>query len=103
MKLILLGILFIGLSSCDFFTKKMCGEPKGEMKVLMDSINNANKERFLSKPVPCYPGYYQINLITEIDPSYLDEVEQVLKKNGFIEVLVYNKNNELVRGNVGSM
>lgn len=69
----------------------------------MDSINIANRERLYGEPVPCYPGFYQINLRTEVDSNYLDEVEKILDKNGFTEVLIYDRSNKLVRGNVGSM
>lgn len=74
MKHIILGILFFGLSTCDFFTEKVCGRPNGEIKILMDSINNANKGRLWGKPVPCYPGYYKINLMTEIDSSKIENI-----------------------------
>jgi hypothetical protein len=88
---------------CDAMTKKMCGEPEGKEKVFIDSLNVFYTNRLIIKQVPCYPGYIQANLQTDISKEILDTIEGSCRENQWIEFLVYDKDGKLIRGNTGSM
>ena len=81
----------------------MCGEPEGEQKVFIDSLNVFYANRLVIKQVPCYPGYIQANLKTDITKEILDSIEVACKENQWAEFLVYDKEGNLIRGNTGSM
>jgi len=81
----------------------MCGEPEGKEKLFIDSINNVYQDQLIVKQVPCYPGYIRADLKTDLSKETLDTIEYSCKHNQWIEFLVYDKNGNLIRGDVGSM
>lgn len=100
---ILILVVVVTTIGCNYFTKKMCGEPEGREKVFIDSLNLVYLNRLIIKQVPCYPGYIQANLKTDVSKEILDNIEIACRKYQWIEFLVYDKNGSLIRGNVGSM
>ncbi|WP_128396931.1 hypothetical protein [Botryobacter ruber] len=103
-KSVLIAIMLIfSLSSCDWLTEKMCGEPKGDLRDFIQSVNTHYAESLELQQVPCYPNYAQITLKKEVNAKTLDSLDVELRRYDFTEVLVYNQNNKLIRGNTGSM
>lgn len=103
--LFLLGlILVVSLNSCDAFTKTFCGQVQGRQKVFIDSVNAVYEDRFVLSQVPCYPGYLRVDLKTNIEVKDLDSLETAYNRLiGFAELLVYDKDKNLIRGSAGSM
>jgi hypothetical protein len=85
-------------------TKKMCGEPEGKEKAFLDAVNVKYANRLVIKQIPCYSGYIQTNLKTDVSNAVLDSIEKACKDNQWtLEFIVYDKDGKLIRGNVGSM
>lgn len=103
--LFLLGlILVVSLNSCDAFTKTFCGQVQGRQKVFIDSVNAVYEDRLVLSQVPCYPGYLRVDLKTNIEAKDLDSLEIAYNRLiGFAELLVYDKDKNLIRGSAGSM
>ena len=98
---ILISIIIIALfSSC---TQLFCGKPQGEEKVFMDSLNSVYKDVFVGKPTPCFPGYYELHLKTELDSTTMMYLDRLLQSKGYVELLVYDVDGALVWGNNESM
>jgi hypothetical protein len=53
--------------------------------------------------VPCYPDYLQLKCMSAVLSSTIDSIEVTARPLGWIKVLVYDRNNILIRGNTGSM
>ena len=97
-------ILVIVFNSCDAFDKALCGEIQGRQKVFIDSVNIVYEDRLVLSQVPCYPGYLKIDLKTNIEAKDLDSLETAYNRLiGFAELLVYDRDKNLVRGSTGSM
>lgn len=103
--LFLLGlILVVSLNSCDALTKSFCGQVQGRQKVFIDSINAVYEDRLVLSQVPCYPGYLRVDLKTNIEAKDLDSLENTYNRLiGFAELLVYDQDENLIRGSTGSM
>jgi uncharacterized lipoprotein YehR (DUF1307 family) len=103
--LFLLGlILVVSLNGCDAFTKTFCAQVQGRQKVFIDSVNAVYEDRFVLSQVPCYPGYLRVDLKTNLETKDLDSLENAYNKLiGFAELLVYDQDENLVRGSKGSM
>ena len=100
-NLILPFIVFMAIfSSC---TQIICGTPQGEEKVFMDSLNSVYQDVFVGQPTLCYPGYYELHIKTELDSTRLLHLDSLLKTKGYIELLVYDTDGELIWGDAGSM
>lgn len=97
-----LGMIFLFLFSCDSTIEKFCGEPKGDEKIFVDALNVKYGGIMLAKPIPCYPGYFQIDLKVEVDSVIINYFDRILRER-YVEVLIYDKSKKLIRGNVGSM
>lgn len=61
-------------------TNLICGKPNEKEKEFMDSLNIAYKDLFIGQPVPCYPGYYELRLKTDIDSTMLVYLDSIFKK-----------------------
>ncbi len=103
-------IVFVSLivlinSSCGHtFDKIVCGEPEGRAKIFIDSVNSVWQNKLLLKQVPCYPGYIQIDLKIKVANNDLDNIENAFSRTvEWAELLVYDKDGKLIRGNTGSM
>lgn len=90
-------------SSCDWAINKFCGEPTGDLKEYIDSINHKYPDKLIMSQVPCYPGYAQVDLLRNLSESTIDSIENNFEKIHFREVLIYDRDNNLIRGNTGSM
>lgn len=103
--LFLLGlILVVSLNGCDAFTKTLCGQVQGRQKVFVDSVNAVYEDRFVLSQVPCYPGYLRVDLKINLEAKDLDSLENAYNRLfGFAELLVYDRDKNLIRGNRGSM
>ena len=94
-------IIFIALfTSC---TQIICGAPLSEEKEFMDSLNMVYQNEFIGNTTPCYPGYYELHLKTDLDSTRLLYLDSLLKTKGYIELLVYDVDGELIWGDTGSM
>jgi hypothetical protein len=103
----IIGPLLITFSMCNCggaFDKILCGEPQGRKKIFIDSVNQKWAGKLILKQVPCYPGYIQINLTQDVDNAELSIIESSFGETvEWAELLVYNKNGKLIRGDKGSM
>jgi hypothetical protein len=102
-KIVVSVLLVWLLASCDWVDKKVCGEPTGEHKVFITRINTRYADTLTIAQVPCYPGYLRVNCKTAVADALLDEIASSARKLGWIEMLVYDKDNTLIRGETGSM
>ena len=102
-NIIFLFIVYVFFASCDSTVKYICGEPEGKEKAFIDSLNFVYQEQLTFEQVPCYPGYLQATLHKDISSVNLDSVEVVIKKNKYVEFLVYDEKGSLIRGDRGSM
>ncbi len=106
-KLILLAIIafVFGLFMCDttWGIEKFCGEPEGKRKVFIDSLNHVHAKVLVVKEVPCYFGYLEVRCKREVSEKLLDSIGSSAQALGWIEVLVYNTEGFLIRGETGSM
>ena len=96
-------VILLLLLSCDGVNKIVCGEPDGRHKAFIDKINTQHSGTLTVEQVPCYPGYLQVNCKAAVTNELLDEIDASARKLDWIEVLVYDKDNKLIRGNKGSM
>ena len=101
------AILFCLISSlfflsCDSATKYLCGELMGDEKIFVDSFNAKYGGISCARPVPCYPGYFQVDLKVVVDSVIVNYFDRILKER-YVEVLIYDKSKKLIRGCVGSM
>ncbi|MES2733753.1 MAG: hypothetical protein V4714_18550 [Bacteroidota bacterium] len=96
-------VILYFLASCDWIEKIVCGEPSGEHKAFIDRINKQHSNKLSVTQVPCYPGYFQINCKSSVSSELLDEIDSSARKLDWNEILVYDKENKLIRGNTGSM
>jgi uncharacterized lipoprotein YehR (DUF1307 family) len=103
--LFLLGlILVVSFNSCDAFTKTFCGQVQGRQKVFIDSVNAVYEDRLVLSQVPCYPGYLRVDLKTNLEAKDLDSLETAYNRLiGFAELLIYDRDKNLIRGSTGSM
>ena len=85
---LVLGTILIFLSSCDSAINKFCGEPVGYEKIFFDSINDKYGNAMHAQPVPCYPGYFQIDLKVDFDSLTVNYFEKMLKRSKYDEVLI---------------
>ena len=96
-------LLAAALSACDTLTTEICGELSGDHKAYVVRVNYAYKSRLQVQQVPCYPGYLQVKCWSTVSSKTLDSIEVSASTLGWMEVLVYNHQGDLVRGNTGSM
>jgi hypothetical protein len=102
-KIVVSTLLLWLFASCDWADKVVCGEPTGEHKGFIDRVNQQYAGKLTVEQVPCYPGYLQVNCKTSVADELLDEIASSARKLDWIEMLVYDKNNKLIRGETGSM
>lgn len=99
--------LFVGLFMCDttynWGIQKLCGEPDGERKLFIDSLNRTHAELLVVKQIPCYYDYLEVRCKTTISEKLLDSIDSSAQTFGWIEVLIYNPKGLLIRGETGSM
>jgi hypothetical protein len=91
------------LTCCNWVDRIVCGEPSGKQKEFIDRINKQYSGKLTIQQVPCYPGYLQVNCSTPITSKELNEIEFEAGHLNWYEILVYDKNNKLIRGNTNSM
>jgi hypothetical protein len=91
------------ISSCESAIRYACGELIGERRQYVADINMAYIRQLYAEQVPCYPDYLQLNCVSSVPSSIIDSIEATARPLGWIEVLVYDRNNILIRGNTGSM
>lgn len=103
--LLLLGLsIMISLNGCDAFTKTFCGQVQGRQKVFIDSVNALYEDKLVLSQIPCYPGYLRVDLKTNVGTKDLDSLENAYNRLiGFAELLVYDRDKNLIRGSSGSM
>jgi hypothetical protein len=89
--------------SCDTVDKKVCGDPQGQQKKFIDSLNKQHGGQISFEQVPCYPGYLQAHLKVDVPQDLLDSINVVRRQNQWVEFLVYDKKGKLVMGTTGSM
>jgi hypothetical protein len=102
-KIVVHVMLLCLLVSCDWVDRTVCGEPTGAHKVFIDLINQRYSNALTIKQVPCYPGYLQVDCKTSVPGELLDKTGSSARKLNWIEILVYDKNDKLIRGETGSM
>jgi len=87
--------------------KKLCGEPSGELKEIIDGFNVDSNGSFIVKQKSCYPGYADIYLFADkFDYQLLKESLLSAEIHGAtvnVEVLVYNSDKKLISGNTGRL
>ena len=96
-------LILVLISSCDFLTNKVCGDPLVKTTVLADSLNQKYKDILVASAVPCFPNYFQINLKKEVDQTTIDHLYITIKNKSYIQVLIYNSTNQLIKGSTVSM
>jgi len=102
-RIVVSAVLMCLLASCEWVDKTVCGEPTGEHKVFIDRMNKEYSDKLTLEQVPCYPGYLQVRCKTGVPDGILDKIESSARKLDWIEMLVYDKDNKLIRGDTGSM
>lgn len=101
-KALVLFLLLL-MTSCNELTKRACGELTGKHKRYVDHLNTAYEGQLRVQQVPCYPGYLEVKCLVPAATSILDSIESSAAKLGWMEVLVYDSDGKLQRGNTISM
>lgn|ERR1700741_4274131 len=102
-RAVFLTLLLLMAFGCGHFDKTVCGEPEGEEKQFIDSLNLVFQNKLIIEQVPCYPGYIQAHLKTSVPNETLDSINAVCRNKNYIEFLVYDKEGNLIRGSIISM
>lgn len=102
-KRLLMLLFFSFLCSCEWSERLICGEPTGDLKIFIESVNNNHSATLSLKQVPCYPGYAQRDLKEYSSSEFIDSLVQEIRRHSFVEVLVYDKEKKLIIGDTGSM
>lgn len=95
--------IFSLISSCDWLTKKACGEASGRDKEFFDSLNVAFKDSLVIDAMPCYPGFTEAHLKMDIDSVRIEAIWKIVQEEGFVDLFVYDKDGNLIRGNPGGL
>ncbi|MGY2134880.1 hypothetical protein ACW9KT_21800 [Hymenobacter sp. HD11105] len=66
-------------------------------------MNTLYQEQLQLTQVPCYPGYLRMDCRTAVADTVFTRIDSLARKLDWTEVLVYDHQHQLVRGNTGSM
>lgn len=98
MKKIVLLLLIVGLSSCDYF---LCGRLDTDLQKMVDTANSTFENYLEIEKVPCEFFYINVLLKTEkVDTNKIHSVHQILydEKNnlGWNVLVVYDINGKFI-------
>jgi|GEM_PF-5181612 len=103
MRATVVALVIMTTASCDSLTNQVCGELSGKRKQYADTLNEAYASHLHAEQVPCYPNYLQVNCLSAVSAKTLDSVELSARQFDWDEVLVYDQQKALIRGDIGSM
>ncbi|TGE22191.1 hypothetical protein E5K00_18260 [Hymenobacter aquaticus] len=66
-------------------------------------MNKTYAQQMRVDQVPCYGDYLQIHCLGPVSSATLDSIDRTAQQLDWIEVLVYDQGNNLIRGETGSM
>ena len=91
------------MAACANMVRTFCGELTGERKGFVEKINAEQRGKLEVTQVPCYSDYLQVHCTEEIPATYWQRFDSLAATLGWIEVLVYDRRGNLIKGNTGSM
>jgi hypothetical protein len=94
---------FLNDTSYSWMVDKFCGEPVGVQKKFIDSLNRKHRMVLIAKQVPCYPGYLEVRCKTDVSEFVLNDIDSTAKNLHWVEVLIYDTRDILIKGDTGSM
>lgn len=89
-------LVILGFGSC---TEIVCGKPSGKQKQFIDSINQVNEGVFVGNQKSCFPGMFELHLKIDID----NIENHILNRKEYVDVFIYDKEENLIRGNPSSL
>lgn len=87
----------------NWFIQKMCDEPTGVRKEFIDRINKQYQGQLIVKQVPCYADYLELRCKKNVSKEIMDRIDSSAATLDWIETLIYNEKDSLIRGETGSM